>query len=297
MLEGGEIDDNNLEKELELQRQKDAVEGRKRGSKSRSPSRRQRSVSYAEEEEEGFNPYPTLGRRNRRSRNTQVNYDETFDIFPGETEPNMFYGQEMQRFEEPQGNYYYGQETSLPQYDFPERRAPLPFDQQNISLDYLPATPRTFAMQQHQQSLQTRMTEHSAQDYQDRPISPMKDAFGNLLNRRYDEPASAYGPPTAAFDQHSSILPPSRFDAHYGRSANFFEQPVQQPHFGSDLNRLLNDSSASAVPYSAFGEMAAGSSQQQYTDIALRPDGEVQYVYLSREQAMDARLVEEIRSQ
>lgn len=275
-MEGGEIDDSNLEKELEIQRQKDLAEGRKRGSKSRSPSRRQRSVSYAEEEDIGYNPYPTLGRRNRRSRNQQVNYDETFDIFPTEQEPNMFYGQEMQRFDE-QPNYYYGQETSLPQYDFPRR-------DHNVSLDYLPATPRTFAMQQHQQSLQNRMTEHTEGSHQyDRPISPMKDAFGNVLNRRYDEPASAY-PPATAFDP--SMLPPSRFDSH----SNFF---AQQPQFGSDLNRLLNDSSTSAVPFSAFGEMAAN---QQY-DIQLQPEGEVQYVYLSREQAMDARLVEEIRSQ
>lgn len=342
-MEGGEIDESNLEKELEVQREKDAIEGRKRGKSRSPPKQRQRSRSHQEQDEDDdrYNPYASGVRRNPgRANRNHVNYEidvMDHDIFPNQQDANMFYGQEMQQpFHDGQSyqdgfgqNYYYGQDTALPiDYDLGQRGnpAPLSFDHAgNVSLDYLPATPRTFAMQQHSQHIQDRMRNADGshrsptQGQMNLPVnllSPMKDAFGTSLNRSFDHflPQTAYGaPPTSYYSSDNrassldtgALLPPisprsmsAPQNTGLWNQNNMFDQHDQ--HIPTNLNRLLNESSSAPAPFSAFGEMAATSHQGMPTyghEIALEPSQEVQYVYLSREQARDSRLVEEIRSQ
>ena len=326
LLEGGDTTGDNIEKELEQQREKDIVEGRKRGRKSRSPVR-PRSRSYQEDDEDrnGFDPYPVGARKNPpRSRTRPRSYnEEVVNLGDPEAHDMGFYSLPIH---DQQPNYYYtpdgyGQQLPPPLplmqggYDFPD-------------LDYVPATPRTLAMNQHQQNLQHRMRNTDLEggllrsptydSHLNLPVGPMlspiKDSFGNSINRNWDQHDMhrnqdfGYNRASSFFESNNNhnmsipraFLADNDSENIYSR-ANMFDSQLQSqlptgiPQYGSELDRLLGPSMTS-VPFSAFGEMAVGSTVPQghdmaapfssmpMQDMALQPNSQVQYVYLSREQ-------------
>jgi hypothetical protein len=222
LLEGGEVDDARLEKEVEEQKKKDEAEGRKRGvSKSRSPARRARSRSQYDEfvepdphQQIGYIDYGGNGSiyENTRSRRAPPNQrKQIYDI-----DPNAFIQPGEQMY--PQGYYdpsfqqhqqysAYPYETEMPPPLFPASRnrrgAPAALslkDFQAMGDHGAPATPRTLAMQQYQAQMANMwapgsqtgtggfMSPHASAFALRSPgtaamVSPTKDGFGGRRER------------------------------------------------------------------------------------------------------------------
>jgi len=276
LLEGGDVTEERVEQELEVQRERDEIEGRVRGPASRSPSRSQSTPFY------GYDgpPPPQYAH-------------------PGMGEP-QYYGQPSRYGSMPESIHlqppqhyaagWDGRAHSQPLYDMHapggggpvfdhgepdmiDRRSMPPVAALSLhhpagspSLTGPPATPRTMAMQQHAMQLQARIRGGS------QPGSPRTTSFSAM---RSSQPAFSSG--------DAMLVSPTRGG------------PTDGPHASTDQQ-----------PYSALGEMAAGGQGDAggYTlpldvqqEVSYEPDQGVQYIYLDAEQAQDAALVESIRQQ
>ena len=280
LLEGGDVTEERVEQELEVQRERDEIEGRVRGPASRSPSRSQSTPFY------GYDNGPPQ----------QPQY-----AHPGLSDPNYGYGQpsrygsmpesiHLQPPQHYQQSGWDGRAHSQPLYDMHapgpvfdhgdpdmmgDRRSMPPVAALSLqppgtspSLLGPPATPRTMAMQQHAMQLQARIRGTGGSQ----AGSPRTTSFSAM---RSSQPAFSSG--------DAMLVSPTRGG------------PTDGPHASTDQQ-----------PYSALGEMAAGGQGDAggYTlpldvqqEVSYEPDQGVQYIYLDAEQAQDAALVESIRQQ
>jgi hypothetical protein len=223
LLEGGEVDEKKLEKEIEEQKVKDEQEGRKRGvSKSRPPGRRSRSHSQIYEDyldhdlanQLGYADYNQPIYANTRSKRIGGHRKEMYDLEPlpfGHHDEHM-YQQQQQFYEHPfqqqQVFESYPYETEMPPPLFPASRsrrgapASLSLDQYQtqgmIGEGHMPATPRTLAIQQYHEQLNDKMRNGIPPGFMSpnaaafslrspttaaMMISPLKDTFGGRRER------------------------------------------------------------------------------------------------------------------
>lgn len=285
--------EERVEQELEVQRERDEIEGRVRGPASRSPSRSQSTPFY------GYDNGPPQ----------QPQY-----AHPGLSDPNYGYGhpsrygsmpesihlQPPQHYVQSGGWPTDGRSHSQPLYDMHapggggpifdhgdpdmmvDRRSMPPVAALSLqppgtspSLLGPPATPRTMAMQQHAMQLQARIRGNSGTGSQSG--SPRTTSFSAMRS----------GANVPAFSSGDAMLvSPTRGGPHDGPHATTAGPTDQQP-------------------YSALGELAAGGADgggytlpaDMQQEVSYEPDQGVQYIYLDAEQAQDAALVESIRQQ